>query len=223
MADTNETIADIIAEKRRQADEIERDVAEKMKRNKMISDRYARELVADIRREADRLEAAHRRERGDCAKLREADHNWDAICEKCSEGEPPDECRYYGEPSGCNSPMYGKHPKPFGENAAVLRSAIIEILSEMEDMAGLEVGRKYKFSPDAMVQQCRDALSAPPRNCDVGTAQEQDERFHRFCVKHHTGSCAGCHNPVGDYTVANGVRECALVWAQMPYEEGGAK
>ena len=53
--------------------------------------------------------------------------------------------------------------------------------------------------------------------------QEQDERFHRFCVKHHTGSCAGCHNPVGDYTVANGVRECALVWAQMPYEEGGAK
>ena len=67
-----ETIADIIAEKRRQADEIERDVAEKMKRNKMISDRYARELVADIRQEADRLEAAHRRERGDCAKLREA-------------------------------------------------------------------------------------------------------------------------------------------------------
>ena len=68
----HETIADIIAEKRRQADKIERDVDEKMKRNKMISDCYARELVADIRREADRLDAAHRRERGDAAKLREA-------------------------------------------------------------------------------------------------------------------------------------------------------
>jgi hypothetical protein len=67
------------------------------------------------------------------------------------------------------------------------------------------------------------ALAAPPRNCDVGTAKEQDERFHRFCKCHRTGSCAGCHNPVKDYTVANGVRECALVWAQMPYEEGGAK
>ena len=72
MADTHETIADIIAEKRRQADEIERDCAEKMNRGEMVSDRYVREFVADIRREADRLEAAHRRERGNAAKLREA-------------------------------------------------------------------------------------------------------------------------------------------------------
>ena len=72
MADTQETIADIIREKRLRADEIERDVAEKMKRGEMVSDCYARELVADIRREADRLEAALGRERGDCAKLREA-------------------------------------------------------------------------------------------------------------------------------------------------------
>ncbi len=61
MAD-NETIADIIAEKRRRAEEIERDCAEKMKRGEMVSDCFARELVADIRREADRLDAAHKRE-----------------------------------------------------------------------------------------------------------------------------------------------------------------
>lgn len=73
--ETCETLADIVAEKRRRADEIERDCAEKMKRGEMISDCYARELVADIRREADRLEAAHRRElaaSGNAAKLREA-------------------------------------------------------------------------------------------------------------------------------------------------------
>ena len=69
--DWQETIADIIREKRLRADEIERDVAEKMKRGEMTSDQYARELVADIRREADRLEAAHKRESGDRAKLRE--------------------------------------------------------------------------------------------------------------------------------------------------------
>ena len=72
MAKENETVADIIAEKRRRAEEIERDCSEKMKRGEMTSDQYARELVADIRREADRLDAAHKRERGDCAKLREA-------------------------------------------------------------------------------------------------------------------------------------------------------
>ena len=73
MADAQETIADIIAEKRRHADEIERDIAEKMKSGEMISDRYARELVADIRREAARLEAAYKREAsGNTAALHEA-------------------------------------------------------------------------------------------------------------------------------------------------------
>lgn len=94
MAETQETTADIIAEKRRRADEIERDCAEKMRRGEMVSDRYARELVADIRREADRLEAAYKRDKAaieadalavggmveaarkrrcdDCAKLRDA-------------------------------------------------------------------------------------------------------------------------------------------------------
>lgn len=92
MGETQETTADIIAEKRRRADEIERDCAEKMRRGEMTSDQYARELVADIRREADRLEAAYKRDkaaieadalaaggiveaarrRGDCTKLRDA-------------------------------------------------------------------------------------------------------------------------------------------------------
>ena len=72
MAEENETIEDIIAEKRRRAEEIERDCAEKMRRGEMTSDQYARELIADIRKEADRIEVANKRERGDCAKLREA-------------------------------------------------------------------------------------------------------------------------------------------------------
>ena len=67
-----ETIADIVAEKRNRADEIERDVAEKMKCGEMISDQYAREVVADLRKEANRLEAAVKRECGNVAALREA-------------------------------------------------------------------------------------------------------------------------------------------------------
>lgn len=42
--DKRETIADIVAEKRRRADEIERDVSAKMKSGEMVSDRYARFL-----------------------------------------------------------------------------------------------------------------------------------------------------------------------------------
>ena len=154
MADTHETIADIIAEMRG------------MGNYQRYSGDHARVL-------AGRIEAAHKRERGNAAKLREA-----------------------------------------------LKRAWLFVSATRESFAFVREGR---IDRDKLCEDIDAALSAPPRNCDVGTAQEQDERFHRFCVKHHTGSCAGCHNPVGDYTVANGVRECALVWAQMPYEEGGAK
>lgn len=67
------------------------------------------------------------------------------------------------------------------------------------------------------------ALAAPARQCDIGTADEQDARFSRYCVEKRSGSCSGCPDAVGGFTVANGIRECALVWAQTPYdaEKGG--
>ena len=61
-----------------------------------------------------------------------------------------------------------------------------------------------------------NALSAPPRNCDVGTAEEQAVRFDAF-VRDRRGdlNCTGkcpAHNGV-DF----GVVDCVLQWAQMPY------
>ena len=66
------------------------------------------------------------------------------------------------------------------------------------------------------VNAIEDAIAAPPRNCDVGTTDEQVERFQWFC---DTRPCDGC-------TLKNKVNEtldCAIHWAQMPYEEGCAK
>lgn len=59
----------------------------------------------------------------------------------------------------------------------------------------------------------------PRRNCDVGTAKEQSERFDKFChaninTQRCCGDCPAFHTTRDD---------CELVWAQMPYEEGGAK
>ena len=87
----------------------------------------------------------------------------------------------------------------------------------------------------------REVLSAPPRNCDVGTAKDQTERFEAFCqsnMQFHTdmfghdaeGRLDGwdCREdcPVGrmiDSETAVSDR-CQLAWAQMPYEgEEGAK
>lgn len=63
----------------------------------------------------------------------------------------------------------------------------------------------------------RTALAAPPRNCDVGTAEEQDARYNKLCEP--LRSCGQC--PV--YVKAQGVDHCEFAWAQMPYEDGGAK
>ena len=59
------------------------------------------------------------------------------------------------------------------------------------------------------------ALSAPPRNCDVGTAYEQSERFYSFCLRHKYCSSCPCK-----YTEKT---SCSINWARMPYEEGGAE
>ena len=66
------------------------------------------------------------------------------------------------------------------------------------------------------VNAIEDAIAAPQRNCDVGTTDEQVERFQWFC---DTRPCDGC-------TLKNKVNEtldCAIHWAQMPYEEGELK
>ena len=80
------------------------------------------------------------------------------------------------------------------------------------------------------LENAKDALAAPPRNCEVGTAEEQSERFRAFCHSH----MYGFNDPRGyrckeDCPVKMEIVRsdklciyCQLVWAQMPYTEGGA-
>lgn len=224
MGKPNETIADIIAEKRRRAEAIERECAEKMKRGEMISDRYARELVAFIRREADRLEAAHKREKAaiEAAALAvggivEAARQKEAICTKCRDGEPPEDCRFFGEPDGCGSPTYGHYPQlPIGD-CAKLREALSDACYAMFNFLKTQYGG-YEEMANAL-DKAKAALAAPRRNCDVGTAMEQGERFSAYCRahKHPESECLPC--PLFGQTSGY----CELAWAQMPCKEGGVK
>lgn len=121
-------------------------------------------------------------------------------------------------------------------NASALREALLrcEAISHL---------------PEIREQQCvRDmrniiirALAVPPRNCDVGTAKEQAERFESFCQSNmqfykdmfghdDEGRLDGwdCREdcPVGRMIDAKEAvsDHCQLAWAQLPYEaEGGAE
>ena len=61
------------------------------------------------------------------------------------------------------------------------------------------------------------AISAPPRNCDVGTVEEQQARHSKWCHKRCIDGAneVDCIHPDIYYDL------CALRWAQMPYEKGG--
>ena len=216
MAD-NETIADIIAEKRRRAEEIERDCAEKMKRGEMFSDRYARELIADIRREADRLEAAHRRERE--AITPKSNPDWKDICAKCKDGDiEPNYCEYYEEPNGCNSPIYGEHPTAKKSlvvgDCAKMREALSAALDMIFD---LQVCNRSPIANSvyAVRRKIKAALAAPPRNCDRFGC---DYKMLHTAWFDWTGSPSG-QNPDG--TVKLTFAEWLL--APATEQEGGAK
>lgn len=103
-----------------------------------------------------------------------------------------------------------KHP-PVG-NAAAMREAL-EMVIEIADREW----RSFRETPamKEMRDVCTSALSSHPRNCDVGTAEEQLTRYIAECRLHHCNNC-----PLG-----NNQRECGIYWSQIPYvaEEGTVK
>ena len=67
---------------------------------------------------------------------------------------------------------------------------------------------------EGLLSVVNTALAKPPRNCDVGTAEEQSARFDAHCRKHM--GCLTC--PLRDKD--GGVpKHCELAWSQMPYEK----
>jgi hypothetical protein len=114
-------------------------------------------------------------------------------------------------------------------NAAAIREALETILAKHNKMILPEIccpncGEDFQLYgnlPPEIEQQVRAALATPPRNCDVGTPEEQEKRFESFCNSHWDLNdaeceCAGCplNCRVGT--------ECEFAWAQMPYEGKGA-
>ena len=93
-------------------------------------------------------------------------------------------------------------------NAAAMREAL-ETISKCDTSKEEDCYTLYRV--------CEAALSALPRNCDIGTAEEQSERYEKFCYAHRSREkgCGGC--PLCDIVC------CGFAWLQMPYEEGGAK
>lgn len=126
---------------------------------------------------ADRIEAAHKREIESITP--KPDPDWKNICAKCMEGEiEPKHCEYYGEPNGCSSPIYGKHPTAEKTsvvgNSAKMREALLEVTRQIEPIVKYmhpnkaeHIGLTTVFAAcEPIYKIAKAALAAPPRNCD---------------------------------------------------------
>lgn len=101
-------------------------------------------------------------------------------------------------------------------NAAAMREALEQIHELLSIGGNPDTAMCIRY--EAAYQIAAEALSAPPRNGDVGTAEEQSARFDAHCRKHM--GCFACPLREKDGGVP---KHCEFEWSQMPYENGGAE
>jgi len=91
-------------------------------------------------------------------------------------------------------------------------AAILEALRKINRLCGIGTVEVSSFEIGSI---CDAALSAPARNCDVGTAEEQAERMRLYCNSHGEDE-SGCFRCEKCPFLTD--ERCELAWAQMPYE-----
>lgn len=107
-----------------------------------------------------------------------------------------------------------------------LREALENSNGLLEELAAIG---EWGESAREQIAENNAALSAPPRQCDMGTAEEQTARYRKFCSDHKfLGSdssyvCKGFGKGRCPFFNSHTKSQCKFAWAQMPYEEGGAE
>lgn len=115
-----------------------------------------------------------------------------------------------------------KRKKAQNGNAAAMREALGDVYNILEKiqsftphLSDVSLMREFRSRVCRAKKVIDIALSAPPRNCDVGTAEEQAERYMKFCKNYP--KCTGCPC-VGRMQY----HQCEFAWEQLPYEAEGA-
>lgn len=75
----------------------------------------------------------------------------------------------------------------------------------------------YPSEIHEIARKVNAALAEPVKNCEVGTAEEQEKRFHDFCRARHLPRMEDSSYCAYKCPLEGGTC-CELQWAQMPYE-----
>ena len=91
--------------------------------------------------------------------------------------------------------------------------AVLDLVKKAREFLPAE-GYEDKLLKEAHLT-IKQALDEPPRNCDVGTAEEQATRLRQYCLDKDSLDCRHyCMQSPKAF-------DCSMEWAQMPYEEVG--
>ena len=164
------------------------DIVSEMRNEGHTGDNSCLEWVgAKMQRYADRIEAA-------------ANHHFREATKMIPHGEAAAEKIETTAPTAEKSSAVG--------DVAAMREAL------MEASIALSSATHHHLTEDD-AKEClaviESALSKPPRNCDVGTADAQVSRYNEFCMQR---ACSEC-----PFYAAGDLLACGVRWAQMPYEE----
>ena len=102
-------------------------------------------------------------------------------------------------------------------NAAAMREALEQIHELLS--IGWKPDTAMCIRYEAAYQIAKEALAAPPRNCDVGNEKDQSDRLDAFCAKHFQ---YGDDSPCSQCPVAEGKDQslpCVFRFLQLPYEK----
>ena len=106
---------------------------------------------------------------------------------------------------------------------------ITELIEQLKEMPEKMEGVNSKGEMVVLnTHKLENELEKSLRNCDIGTAEEQERRWRSNCGS-GIPNCKHCkvYERAGKSGLVNDknmVRfDCRLIWAQMPYEEGETK
>ena len=105
-------------------------------------------------------------------------------------------------------------------NAAKQREAIAKCVNLITEFGNAEI---VKTPLDVIVDIeaiLKAALAEPPRQCDVGTAEEQEKRFSKFCGSNADPTDIDGWTCDRRCPLYENHPKCKEAWEQMPYKEG---
>lgn len=97
-------------------------------------------------------------------------------------------------------------------NMAKMREVLTQIRTYSQSKGRQMMNATWLF------KACDAAISSPPRNCDVGTLEEQQGRFGAYCTE--IKMCERCRDCIDGHGDAH--ERCVMEWEQAPYEAPAA-